>query len=72
LGVVKYNWIRNVRFSDHKPVVAEFIFNIPETNNEKEKKSKNRSNTTSINSNLNPDGTGNNNKDDKSQACVIF
>ena len=28
LNLLKYNWIRSVNFSDHKPVCADFVFNI--------------------------------------------
>lgn len=27
-SMIKYNWISSIKFSDHKPVVAEFIFNV--------------------------------------------
>lgn len=32
LSNIKYNWIKGVKFSDHKPVICEFVFNIKKQN----------------------------------------
>lgn len=55
-SLIKYNWIRGVKFSDHKPVVAEFIFNLKQENEESNLLRQSELKDTN----------------NKSNACVIF
>lgn len=58
-GILKYNWIRNINFSDHKPVCAEFIFNLKEVKRDMSEEDKDKVGKII-------------NNETKSKACIIY
>ena len=56
LTVIKYSWIKDIQSSDHKPVIAEFLFNV--------KLEEIENNSKNIKNIIGEDG--------KSKACIIY